>query len=260
MAKTARSSLGAQLYTLRDFLKTPADVAPTLVRVRKIGYENVQVSGVGPMDQKELRKMLDDAGVKAVGHHTGLKECHEEFRGLVEKLHTLGSRYTAIAWVNRANYPTAEAWKKLAQEMNELGRQFQAEGITLQYHNHAFEFHRYDGRTALEILYAESDPRFLQAEIDTHWVARGGGEPSAWCRAMKGRMGQVHFKDMVMLNDQPAMAEIGEGNLNWPAILKACKAAGVRDYLVEQDTCPVTNDPFKSLEISFNNLRKMGLR
>jgi sugar phosphate isomerase/epimerase len=53
------------------------------------------------------------------------------------------------------------------------------------------------------------------------------------------------------------MAEIGEGNLNWPAILQACKEAKVEWYAIEQDICQ--RNPFDSLRISYENLRAMGL-
>jgi sugar phosphate isomerase/epimerase len=56
---------------------------------------------------------------------------------------------------------------------------------------------------------------------------------------------------------EPLMMEVGEGNLNWPEILKACKAAGVRWYIIEQDVCQ--RDPFESLEISLKNVREMGV-
>ena len=75
---------------------------------------------------------------------------------------------------------------------------------------------------------------------------------------MSQRMPVVHLKDMVVLNGQQAMAEVGEGNLNWPAILQACREAGVEWYAVEQDECQ--RDPFESLKISYDNLKAMGLQ
>jgi len=77
---------------------------------------------------------------------------------------------------------------------------------------------------------------------------------------MKGRMDQVHLKDWAILGNEPAWTEVGEGNLNLPAVLAACRAAGVRTYIVEQDNCPVTGDPFRSIAVSLRNLRAMGLR
>jgi len=67
----------------------------------------------------------------------------------------------------------------------------------------------------------------------------------------------VHFKDMTVVNGEPVMAEVGEGNLNWPRIIAACRETGVQWYAVEQDTC--RRDPFESLGISLRNLKDMGL-
>jgi len=93
-------------------------------------------------------------------------------------------------------------------------------------------------------------------------VQRGGADPAAWVAkcAARGPLPVMHLKDFAVnpADKAPLFAEIGEGNLNWPAILKACKKAQVRWYCVEQDVCP--RDPFESLAISYNNLVKMGLK
>jgi sugar phosphate isomerase/epimerase len=140
--------------------------------------------------------------------------------------------------------------------------------LTFSYHNHSFEFIRFPhgegSRTALDIIYDESDPRYLQAEIDTYWVQHGGGDPVAWIQKVKQRMPVVHLKDMVIAEPPHPrmgsqwMAEVGEGNLNWPAILSACAESGIEWYAVEQDICQ--RDPFESLAISYRNLVRMGLR
>lgn len=113
------------------------------------------------------------------------------------------------------------------------------------------------GVQALEILYAESDPAVFSAEIDTYWIQHGGGNPVSWLRQLKGRCHLVHLKDMAIKGSQQLYAEVGEGNLEWPAILGACREAGVEWYIVEQDTCQ--RDPFESLGISLKNLRQLGL-
>ncbi|WP_231571708.1 sugar phosphate isomerase/epimerase family protein [Gordoniibacillus kamchatkensis] len=73
---------------------------------------------------------------------------------------------------------------------------------------------------------------------------------------MKDRMKVVHLKDMAIVGDQQVFAEIGEGNLNWPAILEACEETGVEWYVVEQDVC--RRDPFESLAISYRALAKLA--
>jgi sugar phosphate isomerase/epimerase len=107
------------------------------------------------------------------------------------------------------------------------------------------------------MLYQYTD--MLQAELDFGWVARGGNNPVAWALKMAGRLDQVHLKDWGIKENEPVWRAIGEGGLDWPAIFKACKKAGTRDYIVEQDSCPLTDDPFLSLAISRRNIRAFGL-
>ena len=149
------------------------------------------------------------------------------------------------------------------KKYEEIGAAALAEGIKFGYHNHHFEFQKYNfesGRkTALAELYESTDPDKLFAEIDVHWVARGGEDPVKWIRKVNGRMPVIHFKDFAMIGAEPHFCEIGEGNLNWPEIIKACEDTGVRWYSIEQDNKFEDKDIFDSMEISFNNLVKMGV-
>ena len=110
----------------------------------------------------------------------------------------------------------------------------------------------------MDILLTESDPEAFDFEIDTYWVQLGGANPVDWIHKVAGRMKVVHFKDMAVDPDRkPIMAEVGEGNFNWQAIIDACKETGVEWCAVEQDIC--SRDPFESLAISLNNLKQFGL-
>lgn len=266
MAKSKASKIAVILFTLRDYAKSPAEAARTLKRVRKIGYENIQVSG-GPyvaIDPADMRKMADDAGLCIVGAHIGLKDFTENLAGVVERMHTYGAKHVAIPSFRPEKDGTA-GWRAFGRTCNKLGAKLQKEGIALQYHNHAFEFEKFGvrggkgGTTAYETLMAAARPEYLQAELDLAWVARGGYDPAAMVASLKGRVDQVHAKDWGVVGDEPVWRAVGEGGLNWPAVIKACKAAGVKTYIVEQDTCPVTNDPFKSIAVSFENLMQMPL-
>ncbi len=96
-------------------------------------------------------------------------------------------------------------------------------------------------------------------EIDTYWITHGGGDPAAWIDKVAGRIPCLHLKDMgIDSNRSQFMMEVGEGNLNWPAILDACKSAGVEWYIVEQDIC--YRDPFESLQNTKKKLREIGIR
>jgi sugar phosphate isomerase/epimerase len=257
--------IAAQLYTLRDFLKTPEDMVKTMRRVRKIGYEAAQISGVGQIDPSELRKIMLDAGVAPIGAHIGVEEFRNDLSGVIATCQKWGISYVAIPWLDCAKLSTLADWKALAKEFNAFGKALVREGLVLQYHNHMFEFEKFGvrngagGKTFLEMLFEYTKPEYLQAELDLGWVARGNQSPVAWVNKMKGRLDQVHLKDWGVKGNEPVWRAIGEGGIDWPAVLKACKAAGTQHYIVEQDSCPITNDPFLSLSVSRANLKAMGL-
>jgi len=250
--------VGAQLYTLHEYMQTPADIARMLAEVSKIGYRGVQVSGIGPIDRQELRRILDGEGLVACATHTDYDRLVKEIDLVVKEHKILGCTYIACPGLAREMH-NAEGYRLAARELSRAGERLFGEGITLGYHNHALELVKYGDKTGLEILLSECDPRYLQAEIDTYWITYGGGDPAAWCARYRGRLEAVHLKDMAFTpENKPVFAEVGEGNLNWDAILSACRKAGTRWYLVEQDQC--RRHPLESLKISLNNLKKRGLK
>ena len=134
------------------------------------------------------------------------------------------------------------------------------EGMDFSYHNHSHEMARYGEKTWLAMLYEQAAPDVVKAEIDVYWIQAGGGDPALWVQRCAGREPLLHLKDMSVTPErEQRFAEIGEGNLNWPAIMDAAREGGVEWYLVEQDDC-YGRDPFESLAISYKNLREMGLR
>ncbi len=253
-----KAVLAAQLYTVREFTQTPRDLAATFRKVRAIGYEAVQVSAIGPIAPAELKAMLDGEGLTMCNTHTDYERLQQDLESVVAEHRLWGCRHVAIGSMP-AHYRQGgeDGYRRFAHEAGEIGRALYEAGLTFSYHNHNFEFERFGRRTGLDVIFDESDPRYLQAEIDTYWVQAGGGSPVAWIRKVKGRMPVVHLKDMVIQDRTPVMAEIGEGNLDWPGILAACREAGVEWYAIEQDTCQ--RDPFESLAISYNNLKAWGL-
>ena len=74
MAAKRQSQLAVTLFTLRDFCNLREDIVRTLARVRKIGYENVQISGGGLMavHPPDLARMVEDAGLRIIGSHIAL--------------------------------------------------------------------------------------------------------------------------------------------------------------------------------------------
>jgi len=250
------SQIAAQMYTLRDFTKTPKDIATTLARVKKMGYDAVQLSALGKIDPKELAGILRNEGLACCATHVAPERMRDETAAVIEEHNLWGCKYTAIGGFFPKE-PTAKDWPDFAKSFNAIAEKFRSSSVRIGYHNHSHELARYDGKTALQTL-LDTLSKNIWMEIDTYWIQHGGADPAAWIDKVAGRIPCVHLKDMAITPDrEQQMAEIGEGNLNWPAILSACKRAKVEWYIIEQDICQ--RDPFESLAISLKNLKGMGL-
>lgn len=254
----ADSVIGAQLFTLRDFVKTPPDVAETFRKLRAIGFEAVQVSGVGPIDPHELKRIADGEGLAIAATHGSFERMRDDTAAFLDEHQLWNCRYSAIGMIPEA-YSTrgAEGYREFARVASEVGRKLKDGGVTFGYHNHGFELVRYGKRTGLDILMEESDPEAVTFEIDTYWIQFGGGNPVTWIRKAQNRMPLVHLKDILPEGWGQKFAEVGEGNLEWASILPACRESGAVWYLIEQDKCE--RDPFDCLKTSLDNLRAMGL-
>lgn len=256
------SKIAVTLFNLREHCKTPEDLDRTLEKLCRIGYRVVQVSGV-PLDAAVIGKALEKHGLFCCATHENLETISRP-EELAEKLDTLRCDFAALG-APPPEYRTGEGFEKLKAILEKSGEVLAGHGLKLGYHNHHFEFIRDDGgKTYLSRLYDETSPEKLYAELDVHWIARGGQDPVKWICRCAGRMPVIHFKDFAVVSEngeyRPAFCEVGEGNLDWPEILRACEEAGVRFYSVEQDMPFGTRDIFESMKISFDNLTGMGVK
>lgn len=248
-----RPTIALQMYTLRDL--AAQDMIGTLRKVKEIGYEGVELAGYGDASPDQLTEALQEIGLKVVGAHVGFGTLQEDLGGYIAETQRMGNTHLVCPSIPGARR-TMEGYREFAQELEGLAREASGTGMTLCYHNHDFELNdKFDGQMGLDILYANSDPALVQAEIDTFWIQKGGVNPADYIRKYAGRAPLIHIKDMTK-DERQTFAEIGTGSLDWPAIFEAAEAGGARAYIVEQDVCP--GDPLDSIRISLENLRQMG--
>ena len=200
---------------------------------------------------------LDRYAIYPCACHENLPQLRTDIKGIIAKLTTLKCDFTALGSLGDQFPTTIEQADKLIAELSSYGAALQENGIAFGYHNHHTEFTRLGQTTFLDRLYQKSDPNHIKAELDVHWVQRGGGNPVSWIDRMAGRMPVCHFKDYTIVDDEPRFCEIGEGNLEWPSIISACRCAGVRWYVIEQDDPTPGRDIFTSTEISFRALSSL---
>jgi len=234
-----------QLYTVRDHLDR--DLAGTLKQVKAMGYDYVELAGLAGRTAREWRELLDELGLAAVSSHVGYAEVTGDVDAAVTDANLLGLKYIVVPYLGADMAPDKAAWLTCARKLDAAGAKIREAGLQLCYHNHAHEFERYDGEYIFDLLYRETKPEHLAAEIDTYWVQYGGADPVATIRRYAGRCPLLHIKDMTA-EEPRTFAEVGKGIMDWPAIFAAGKEAGAEWYIVEQDTC--AGDSLESARIS----------
>lgn len=264
MALTS-SNLAVQLFTLRDFLTTETDFARSLEKVRAIGYQAVQLSAVGAMNgaapevsAARAKQLLDDNGLKCIATHRSWDDLANKTAAEIEFHHTLGCAYAAIGGIPAPyNSQGAEGYAAWARAAQPVIARLKSAGIAFGYHNHAFEFERAQrgpngsAKTFFDVLLENGGPD-LTFEIDVYWIDHAGANARKWIEKLSGKIPVIHIKDKEMAGNEPIMAPIGEGNLDWDELLPALDQSGTQWIAVEQDNC--YRDAFDCLKSSFEFL------
>ncbi len=252
-----RPGFALQLYTLRE--PAAEDLAGTLHRVRGMGWENVQWSGMPDMPAEEIRAHLDAAGLRCVAGHYAVEPFEEDFAGALAFWQSIGAADVAPGGMMDDCKDTLEDWRRGAARLDALGARLKEEGMRLSYHNHAFEFETFpgDSRAKLDIVYEATAPAHLYAELDTAWVYVGGADPAAYLRRYAGRCPVIHMKDVAPepnADGDTLFAALGQGLLDWPGIFEAGREAEVEWYVYEQDNG--AGDLWEDIHTSFEFLSK----
>ena len=249
--------MALQLYTVREQLKN--DFRGVIHAVAEIGYDGVQFGGYGGLSGADLRRLLEETGLKAAGTHTGLDVLENQLDQEIDFNLEIGNPWLVCPSLPAARRQNLAGWREAAATLNRIGARCAVRGAQLGYHNHDFEFAPIpdgDGRRGIDLLLDDTDPALVCWEPDVYWVTKGGADPAAMIRQYTGRIPITHLKDSNGEGRQ-AFAEVGEGTLDWPAILEASHVAGVEWHCVEQDRCD--RDPLESAALSLQHLHSWGM-
>ena len=246
------NQVAAQLYTLREQCKTPDDIARSLDKVRAIGYQSVQVSGLGPIENEALLKLAKDNGLSICATHESLDAILNSPEQVIDKLRALECQHTAIGFPSGVDLGSKEGVLDFCRRFESAAQKFVAANMTVSHHNHHHEFRHIEGKTVMQMILEQT--RAVTLELDTYWVQYGGGSPVEWNRRAQGRLPLLHLKDYVVNEaNTPQFAEVGRGNLDWKPIIQSAEESGCTWFIVEQDTTP--GDPFDSLQMSFDYIK-----
>lgn len=251
-----KTNMAITLYTLREYCRTLEDLDETLRKVAAIGYKAIQVSGF-TLPWADVKKLIDKYGLQCVATHESADSIINDPQAIISKLRTLECTYAAQGYPG-SGIINPDGLAATIEKLEKACTILEKEGITYAYHNHAMEFEKVNGSLFYEQIF-DKGPAGLEAEIDVCWVARGGGDPAWWIRHLAGKVSVLHMKDFTIVDNEPVLCEVGEGNLNWPAIITSGLESGTQWFVVELDTPFKDRDIFESIEISYKNMKKSGL-
>ena len=245
--------IALQMYTVRD--DAVRDYAGTVRRVAALGYAGLELVGHSGLSVRELRGLLDETGLRVCGSHIAIDQLEKDIAQVIGENLQLGNTRVVVPYLAEDRRRDADGYQKTADTLNGLGETLRAQGLTLCYHNHAFEFEPLaDGRLGLDILLDNTDPMLVKAEVDTYWVLVGGQDPVAFLHKHRGRVPLLHLKDRDTTDG--SFAELGTGDLPLDALIAAAPEAGVEWLIVEQDVCK--RPPLEAVKISYDNLKARG--
>ncbi|MBL4837571.1 MAG: sugar phosphate isomerase/epimerase [Kordiimonadaceae bacterium] len=222
--------IGIQLYTLRTLMKE--NVQDTLKMVADLGYHEVEFAGYFGKSPVELRQILDGEGLAAPSMHVGLMHIQTRLDQLIEAAHIVGHKYIVMPWLQQQDRETLDQFKDYAELFNKAGEKCQKAGISLAYHNHAFEFDILDGEEPYEVLLARTDPKLVKMQMDLYWAVKAGKDPIAYFKRFPGRFPLCHVKDMAA---DGSIVNVGHGTINFAKIFAQSDLAGIQHYFVEND-------------------------
>jgi len=249
----AKIQVALQLYTVREDMAK--DFAGTLKKVAGIGYPAVELAGTGGLSAKDLKKLLDDVGLEAMGSHVGLDSLTKDLAATMDYNLTIGNPFLVCPGIPEERRSSADAWRETGEIFNRAAAEAKKSGLSVAYHNHDMEFKQHDDKHGLDIFLEATDPALVGVELDVFWAQYGGVNPAQYMSKHPGRFPLLHLKDMAQ--DGKSMTEIGEGIVDFQAIFAQADKAGTKAYIAEQDTCAMP--PLESVRISLDNMKRWGL-
>jgi len=243
--------IGVQLYSVRG--DCARDLPGVLKAIGEMGYEGVEFAGYYGRTAKQLRKLLDDHGLKCCGTHTHLGTITgDALKGTVEFNQTIGNKYLIVPGLPRENHASADALKKTADFFTEVAEKVKPQGMRVGYHAHGGDFRKFDGQTGWDIIFSNAGPDVVM-QLDIGNCIGGGGDPVAVLKKFPGRSATIHLKEH---GGKPG-AVIGEGDVKWDVIFELCETTGGTEwYIVEQERYAAS--PLETIKLCLQNLRKMG--
>lgn len=279
--------IGLQVYTVGA--EMDRDPLGTLKAIVAIGYKQVEISPKGKVTAPDLKRMLDDCGLKNPSGHYMLFDLLPDLQKNIDLAHQFGEHYMVVtmpwvadpsrlksdggkdqiaAFLALMNNLTLDDWKWNAEQFNRIGEQVKRAGLELCYHNHNFEFRPLDGLTGYDEFLRLTDPELVKLQLDCGWMAVAGIDPVSYLTKYPDRYRMLHIKDFkkgaapdTTLGDQkpgaPIPTELGRGAVDYRRIFATARKGQIAAYYVEQEPWLQDMPMMQAIQVDYDYLRNL---
>jgi len=250
--------IGLQLYSLRDELQE--GLSGVFKKIAAAGYNSVEMYGYSAKDAffktsaKEVAVLLKENKIISPSGHYQLDLFNNDGQQTIDAASELGHKYIVIPWFPEEQRNSLDDYKLIAERINKAALLCKQNNIKMAYHNHDFEFKKWEGDvTGYDILLKECHQSLVDFELDLFWVVTAGLDPIKLFEQHPGRFKMWHVKDMDK-TDSKQQTEVGSGSINFKSIFAKAKLSGLEYFYVEQENLPVPGD--ENIKKSINYLKK----
>lgn len=252
--------MGIQLYTLRDFIQNAEDFDATLARLEKMGVTDVQISGIGDIPADVQAEILSKHNMKVCITHKGYDRMLTDLDGMIAEHKTIGCDAMGIGSAPSESRGNSNRVREFIGKANDIGKKLKEQGMTFNYHNHAFEFFKLDDMNCsmMDLLIDESDPEFFNFIPDVAWIHYADNNPVEILKKLKGRVKVLHFKDYKIDGENKRkFVSLGQGIVNLKECYDIACELEIPYIMYEQDCDWADGDPFKATEESWNYMQSL---
>lgn len=247
-----KEGLGLNLFSIRNYLDTEEHFLEAAKALKAMGYSYMQFSGA-PFDAEMIKRVIDAVGIKVVLTHVPMDRILNDTEALMDEHERIGCKNIGLGMMPIDAMKDEEKCRATISALNEAGEKMAQRGFKFFYHHHHFEFFRYGDVTVFDLL--QKAP-YINFTLDTYWLQYGGVDIVDTIKNLAGRIECVHLKDYMIAVSadgkwfEPRFAPLGDGNIDFEAVIEAAREAGAKYFLVEQDNAALLPDTLGQIERS----------
>ena len=239
----SKKTIGLQLYSLRNQLAT--NVPGTLDEIKSWGITNVELAGTYNLSTEQFKAELTARGLNPVSGHYSYDQFRTNLDWVISDAKILGLKYVGCAWIPHNGDFDEKTCREAITVFNHAGEMLATHGMMFFSHTHGYEFQPCKGGTLFDLMMSESKPKYVSFEMDIFWIAHAAQDPVKLLKKYGHRWQLMHLKGMKestptglltghsdVTNDVP----VGEGKISFPPLLQAAQKAGVKWYIIEDES------------------------